>query len=96
MRKEELYSIAKGFALTFGVDKKVENFEEFLNDFISFHIEWTRNKEIANFVTNHVIRDILAVLHIIADGENEIKTIMNIYGSRYTKEVKDKNESNII
>ena len=88
MKKEELYEITKGSALAFGIDKKVENWEKFIDDFISFHMEWSKNEKIQDDVACLVIRDILAVLNIIVEGENPTQSIINIYGSRYTNEIK--------
>ena len=88
MSKNELYSIAEGASLAFGVDKKVDDNKKFIDDFISFHMEWSKNEKIQDDVCCLVIRDILAVLHIIVEGEDPTETIMNIYGARYTEEIK--------
>jgi hypothetical protein len=49
-----------------------------------------RSKNVKNHddVACLVIRDILAVLNIITEGEISTETIMNIYGERYTEEIK--------
>ena len=88
MKKEELFAIAEGASKAFGVDKKLENFDQFIDDFISFHMEWSKNEKIQDDVACLVIRDILAVLNIINEGEDPTYTIMNIYGARYTEDIK--------
>ena len=88
MKKEELYAITDGASKAFGVDKKVENCNQFIDDFISFHMEWSKNEKIQDDVACLVIRDILAVLHIILEGEDPTETIMNIYGARYIEDIK--------
>jgi MoxR-like ATPase len=88
MKREELYAITDGASKAFGVDKKVENCKQFIDDFISFHMEWSKNEKIQDDVACLVIRDILAVLHIILEGEDPTETIMNIYGARYIEEIK--------
>ena len=88
MIREELYAITDGASKAFGVDKKVENCKQFIDDFISFHMEWSKNEKIQDDVACLVIRDILAVLHIILEGEDPTETIMNIYGARYIEGIK--------
>lgn len=88
MKKEELFAIAEGASRAFGVDKKLENFAQFIDDFISFHMEWSKNEKIQDDVACLVKRDILAVLNIINEGEDPTYTIMNIYGARYTEDIK--------
>ena len=88
MKREELYAITDGASKAFGVDKKVENCKQFIDDFISFHMEWSKNEKIQDDVACLVIRDILAVLHIILEGEDPTETIMNIYGARYIEPIK--------
>jgi len=88
MKREELYAITEGASKAFGVDKKVENCQQFIDDFISFHMEWSKNEKIQEDVACLVIRDILAVLHIILEGEEPTETIMNIYGARYIESIK--------
>lgn len=88
MKREELYAITEGASKAFGVDKKIENCQQFIDDFISFHMEWSKNEKIQDDVACLVIRDILAVLHIILEGEEPTETIMNIYGARYVEEIK--------
>ena len=51
-------------------------------------MEWSKNEKIQDDVACLVIRDILAVLNIIVEGENPTQSIINIYGSRYTNEIK--------
>ena len=88
MKREELFAITEGASHAFGVDKKVDNCDKFINDFISFHMKWSKNEKIQDDVACLVIRDILAVLHIIVEGEDPTETIMNIYGARYVEEIK--------
>ena len=83
-----MYAITEGASHAFGVDKKVDNYGKFINDFISFHIEWSKNEKIQDDAACLVIRDILAVFHIIVEGEDPIKTIMDIYGARYIEKIK--------
>ena len=89
MKREELYAITEGASKAFGVDKKIENCKQFIDDFISFHMEWSKNEKIQDDVACLVIRDILAVLHIILEGEEPTETIMNIYGARYIETIKN-------
>ena len=88
MKREELYAITDGASKAFRVDKKIENCQQFIDDFISFHMEWSKNEKIQDDVACLVIRDILAVLHIILEGEDPTETIMNIYGARYIEPIK--------
>ena len=88
MKKEELYAITEGASKAFGVDKKVDDCKQFIDDFISFHWEWSQNEKIQDDVACLVIRDILAVLNIIVEGEDPTETIMNIYGARYIEPIK--------
>jgi len=60
MKREELYAITEGASKAFGVDKKIENCKQFIDDFISFHMEWSKNEKIQDDVACLVIRDILA------------------------------------
>ena len=90
MRREELYAITEGASKAFGVDKRLgNNCKQFIDDFIDFHMEWSKNEKIQDDVACLVIRDILAVLHIIVEGEEPTETIMNIYGARYIEEIKN-------
>ena len=94
MKKEELYAIAEGSSRAFKVDQILgeDNFKKFISDFISFHMKWSKNEKIQDDVACLVIRDILAVLHIIKEGEDPTETIMNIYGSRYVEDIKKEME----
>ena len=85
MRKEELYTIIEGVFHAFVLDKIIKDSKKFIDDFISFHMEWSKNEKIQDDVACLVIRDILTVLHIIEEGEKPTETIMNIYEERYIK-----------
>ena len=50
MKKEELYTIIEGASHAFGVDKTVDNCDKFINDFILFHMEWSKNEKIQDDV----------------------------------------------
>ena len=88
MKREELYAITEGVSKAFGVETKVDNCKQFIDDFISFHWDWSQNEKIQDDVACLVIRDILAVLNIIVEGEDPTETIMNIYGARYIEPIK--------
>ena len=89
MKREELFAITEGASKAFGLEKKMGNkCQNFINDFISFHMEWSKNEKIQDDVACLVIRDILACLHIILEGEDPTETIMNIYGARYIEPIK--------
>ena len=88
MKKEELYAITEGVSKAFELEKIIDNYQQFIDDFISFHMEWSKNEKIQDDAACLVIRDILAVLNIIAKGEDPTETIMNIYGARYTEKIK--------
>ena len=88
MRREELYAITEGASKAFGLDKKIDNCQQFIEDFISFHMVWSKNEKIQDDVACLVIRDILAVLNIILQGEDPTETIMHIYGARYIEPIK--------
>jgi len=45
-------------------------------------MEWSKIEKIQDDAAYLVIKDILAVLHIILEGEEPIENIMNIYGVR--------------
>ena len=98
MKREELYTITKGASHAFGVDKILgdESCKQFIDDFISFHMEWSKNEKIQDNVACLVIRDILAVLHIIKEGEEPTETIMNIYGARYIKPIRKEMEETLL
>ena len=78
MKSEELYVITEGASHALGVDKKVDYCDKFINDFISFHMGWSKNEKIQYDLACLIIRDILAVLHILVEGENPTETIINI------------------
>ena len=92
MSRDELYTITEGASKAFGVDKKINDCQKFIDDFISFHMEWSKNEIIQDDVACLVIRDILATLHIILEGEEPTETIMNIYGARYIESIKKEME----
>ena len=98
MKRDELYTITKGASYAFGVNKILgnENCNKFIDDFISFHMEWSKNEKIQDDVACLVIRDILAVLHIITEGEEQTETIMNIYGARYIEKIKKEMEETLL
>lgn len=75
IKNDELYTITKGASYAFGVNKifEDENCNKFIDDFISFHIEWSKNEKIQDDVACLFIRDILAVLYIITKGEDQTK-----------------------
>ena len=79
---------------TLGVNKKLEHFDQFIVDFISFHMELSKKEKIQDDVC-FVNKDILDVLNIINDGEDPIYAIINIYGViRWNLEAKKGGKSN--
>ena len=46
IKREELYAIIEGASKAFEVHKKIENCKEFIDDFISFYMEWSKNEKI--------------------------------------------------
>ena len=86
--EDELYKIANGLA-------KKENInidEKILENIIKFHIEWEKeNSKDSEDIFYFTIREIETVINALKDKNNSpYSIIMNVYGSRYPKNEKEK------
>ena len=61
-----------------------------LKDLVNFHIKWSNLEEIRNDIQCFTIREIAASVKAFSEGNNELDTIMTIYGARYQKKQKEK------
>ena len=83
---EELIDIAIGLGKNFGFKKD----KNLLKDLVNFHIKWSNLEEIRNDIQCFTIREIAASVKAFSEGNNELDTIMTIYGARYQKKQKEK------
>ena len=82
--------IAKGLADGFGYyNEKYDEREKIIDDLVSFHFEWSKNKLIEDDIQCFTIREISAVVKALSKGEDPFKTIVIIYGSRYSSNIKE-------
>lgn len=83
--KDELVEIAKGLAKSFDYNAS----DQFIQDFVDFHMTWSSRDDVKGDVQCFTIREIAAAVHALAEGNNCYDTIMTIYGARYKKRQKE-------
>ena len=85
--EDELKEIAIGLGEKFGF--KGNN--KILEDLVKFHKQWSSNEEIKDDVQCFTIREIAACVKAFSyEGANIFDIVMNIYGARYQKTLKEK------
>jgi len=93
---DELNEIAEGLGVRFKYLEENKNDEEnekkkkIIQDIVSFHKEWSKNKIIEDDVQMLTVREIAAVIKALSDGMEPFETMLIIYGARYTKDKKEK------
>ena len=89
--ESELLEIANGLADGFGYYKEISTLQErkkIIEDLVSFHVEWSKNKLIEDDIQCFTIREISAAVKAISEGEDPVKAIIIIYGARYLSDIK--------
>jgi len=89
--EEELLEIANGLAEGFGYyneKKDIDKRKKIIEDLVSFHVEWSKNKLIEDDIQCFTIREISASVKAISKGEDPFKVITIIYGARYLSKIK--------
>ncbi|KAK8854131.1 hypothetical protein M9Y10_016685 [Tritrichomonas musculus] len=79
--KDELIEIAKGLAESL----KYNASDQFIQDFVDFHMTWSSRDDVKGGVQCFTVREIAAAVHALSNGNNCYDTIMTIYGARYKK-----------
>ena len=85
---DELNEIAEGLGKRFGYlsdeEKSPENEKnkKIIEDIVSFHKEWSKNKIIEDDVQMFTVREIAAVMKALSVGMDPFETMLIIYGAR--------------